>query len=526
MPKSLIEDESMMRGFVLFVIVDAILFGVVVYFLLKQPPQQNAIPVTAQWQSLDLAGQESFDKGKLLEAQRQFDESLKLARSGRDIKLEIASLNELADLAAAKGELKNRQELLSKAASLSSESASSLLSKIEETMTASKREAPSDIAAIDELCEKANVVASDLLLAGDYQTATVLATKTKELADAVLPSNSPVKGRCLHNLACALEQAGDFKGAIALFKQTLQFAASSAEPFGLLMANSYYDLGRAYLNSNQPVLAEKNFGVALQMFRQLIGPRSKEVANCKVQIAIAYEVEGTREKAIETAKSAIDICEDKSQVGQNELTLATAYSVIARAKNHLRPSQRALKLCERQTNKPYQLLCEVLVKTGDLSVGSSLEQAQALLDRAVAISMRFDKDRTRLVDADLSYVQGRIHLGKGEFALSKDAFERALVARRNYYGSDNPHYADVLTNIALTNALIGKADQAGKSFEDAATVLARCDKKDGGYPEASAFLKKEYGDWLVKVGRSADAEKVRKVVKWSRRYNELKAAEG
>lgn len=527
MPKSLVEDKMMLRAFLLFVVIDAIVFGVVVAFVLKQPPQQSAAPVpsTAKWQSLDVVGQEYFDKGQLTEAQLQFEASLRLAQSVHNTKLEIASLNELADLAAAKGDLKQRQYLLSKVGSLSSKSGSALLSKMEEARMALKAQAPIATAAITDLCEKANDAALNSLLAGDYQVAIVLATKTKELADAALPANMQVKARCVYSLGSALEETGDFKGAILLLKQALEFTANSSEPFGTLMASSYYDLGRAYLNSNQPVLAEKNLGVALQMFRQLIGPRSREVANCKVQLAMAYELQGERDKAIESARNAIDICEDKTQVRRDVIALATAYTVIARAKNHLHPIQRALKLTERQIIKPYQLLCEILVNTSELSVSSSPDQAQALLNRAVAISKRFADDRSRLVDADLSYVQGRIHFCKGEFALSKDAFEQALVARRNYYGSHSPHCADVLTNIAMINSLSGKVDLAGKSFEEAASVLARCNKKDGGYPEASALLKKEYGDWLIKVGRSADADNIRKIVKWSRRYNEQKAAE-
>ncbi len=529
MPKSLVEDKTMLLAFVLFVLVDAIVFGVIVAFVLKQPPQQSAsASVLAQWQSLDVAGQENYDKGELPQAKKQFDAALKLARSSQDKKLEIASLNELVDLASASGDLKGRAELLEAANSVNAKgkTASELLSALEKSTSESKAGQAVETTKITALCQKANDEVSNLLSMGDYHTARILVTKTKDLVDAALPANAPVRGLCLHNYGAVLLEEGDFSEAIAVFKQSLEFEAKSADLFGPAMASSYYKLGRAYLCSNDAGLAEKNIGVAWQMFRQLIGPRSKEVADCKAQLAVAYEAQGTKDRAIETARSAIEICEDKTQKEPDDLTLATAYNVIARAKSHVKPSLRALKLCERQIRKPYQLLCEILVKTSDLSAASSPEQAQALLNRAVAISKRFDKERSRLIDVDMSYVQGRIYFLKGDFALAKNAFEEALVARRNYYGTVSPHYADVLTFIATIHSIDGNVAKAEKSFEDAAEVLARCEKKDAGYPEASSFLKKEYGDWLIKAGRAADATKVRKVLKWSKRYNELKKAEG
>lgn len=462
-----------------------------------QPGVDRASRDTALWRTDDLAGQESFDTGKLAEAERQFNAGLKIARSAHDEELEIASLNEQIDLESAKGDLKRRQSLLNEIDSIrmSNKASTGLLRSIEKATAEVKAKETVDTAAVKLLCENANDAVANLLKSGNSKTAKLLVTKTMELAQVALPAEADVNGRCFHNLGDALQDEGDFKGAILYFKKAMECHAR-AGILSPIMARSYYELARAYLYSNDASLAEKNMMVALQMFRQLVGPQSAEVANCKVQLACIFEAQGIKDRAVEAAKSAISIFEGEEPKVVDELALARADDILARANQDLVASQRALKLCERQVAKPYPLLCEVLLETSELCVPSSLDYAQALLNRASAISKRFTHERSDLIDVDLLFVRGRIHLLKGELSEAKKAFEEALLVRERFHGVKSPQYVDVLTNLALVNVSGGNNQLAERYFKDANVLMAKCGPKQAGYQEALNFLQKEYSRWL------------------------------
>ena len=86
-----------------FVAATAVAAAIIATFVMIQRPQPAANVDFQNWQRRDVAGQEYFDKGQLKEAREQFEESLHLARDGRDVNLELASLNELLDLTRAEG---------------------------------------------------------------------------------------------------------------------------------------------------------------------------------------------------------------------------------------------------------------------------------------------------------------------------------------------------------------------------------------------------------------------------------------
>lgn len=490
----------------------SIAFVLIATFILMQPRTTTSPENDQQWKTLDVAGQEDFDKGKLVDAQKKFEKGLQLATAAHDAKLETASMNELLDLATANKQEKERAQLAASIAKLqvTKKTALALLPEIDKALAKASSHSSDSVETISTLCENANDSVASLLKAGDFKNAKLLVLKTKELADTALPLDAPVKARCLHNLAGALQDEGDFKNAIVMFKQALELHSKISGTLSPMMARSYYELGRAYLYSNDVDLAEKNLHVALQMYRQLVGPQSNEVANCKVQLAQVYEQLGDSQRSTQEANSAISILENVQEPDGE--TVATAYSIVARVNQDFLACKQALAICERQTTKPYPLLCDILIKMGHLCASSSLDASQALLQRAQAITERFADERKIPLDANLCYARGRVLLLKGDLPAAKASFEEALIAGEKVYGKISSPVSQTLTNLALCYEQSGNAKLAEETFKKASEVLKKCHRKQYQYTEATLFLTNEYSRWLDKNGRKPEAAALRKTI--------------
>lgn len=489
-----------------FVAATAVAAAIIATFVMIQRPQPAANVDFQNWQRRDVAGQEYFDKGQLKEAREQFEESLHLARDGRDVNLELASLNELLDLTRAEGGGKGDDQRLKEEISLRAPNVQALVSSIDKSL-AVKSDGASDERDVQAVCDKANDVAAELLDARQFKSARTVIVKTRELLDRVPPASS-AKARCFQNFGTLLLEEGDYNQSITILKSALELEGKSSDGLSPLMARSYYELGRAYLGAGKPDLAEKNIRVAQQLSRHLHGPNSIEAVNCKIQLALIYEAAGSEDKAVQEAKSAVDICEAAKDVKFNT-DCATAYSFLGRIGKEQRLLQLALRLCEHEVKKPYQLLGEVLLELAELTSVKSGDRATALLDRAYAVGQRFEEPTHDAFYANLHQLRGELYLTSGNPNYAKDSFEQALALRKKVYGNNcRPMLAESIASIAIAEERRGDSKAAEKMFKSAFAMLIDSNPDTPVYVRVKDLLQKEYVEWLKGKKRASDAAQV------------------
>lgn len=439
------------------------------------PQLQLAQPSIELWKKLDKEGQQLFDHGKKPEALATFNRSLEVAKKLEDKKLIVASLEELIDINRAIGdqaqvskvkeELKTYRETVKQAQHLQediAQEAQKLKGKVTD---------PADAERLRTLCNSAIDATMALTFEGDLDYPLNMLKQIKEFVERAFGTNDPLMVRCVHNMANIAHNQARYEDAIAGYKDTLSLEEKVLSPFDATNAKTLKSLARVYMQTGTELNeSEKLLKKAIEITRKAYGPESSQLANCRYLLATLYKSEGRRAEARREIETAIAIYEHSNDE-QDKLWLAECYDILGRITNDPQYTEKSLSKFEDTLGKEPQTMCQLLIRMADNTVEKDATAAQAYLDRARAISERFNKADKDRIEVELKPSQSRIYQKQGKMDQAEKELRDAMQYQEKEKGKDSLQVLDMKCQLADLLRLTPKTQEAEELYKQIFTAL-------------------------------------------------------
>jgi eukaryotic-like serine/threonine-protein kinase len=270
------------------------------------------------------------------------------------------------------------------------------------------------------------------------------------------------------DLSLALRMSGDLQGA----RQTLVHGQLIAEQSGLQRSPVYARLllnrGRICLIEGRVSEGRADLERSLRLYRDVVGPRSVEVAEVLSELSTALIWTDDHKLAEKAARESIDVFNS---------TVPSMYPDRVQTEANL---AEALYL-QNRLDEAASLLVEALRKSTELFGNNSAEVADIL-------------DRLSIV----RYAQRRL-------SESETYSRKAVATARIAYGDKHTLTASMATSLGRTLAEQGKYLEAEATLREAHETFARMLPSDHQYIASSEYL---LGEILLATNRVSEAEAV------------------
>ncbi|MBI1269083.1 protein kinase [bacterium] len=353
--------------------------------------------ISERWLTMDLAGQQAFDRGEYPLAEEKFNQSLQLAESsGKNSEYFIASLNELLDLAQATGKRAQADLLRQRIAALKDSRSMNAVLLQKELESASRADSKKSVEAIEDLVNNACDQIAVLAEAGNLDLAERLLVKARALADKNLDASSESLIRLAHNAAFIEHDRGNLEKARALYEKALAKESALLPKNHINRARTLLMLGRIDMQTGGADLEKTRARLkeALTIFRETLGPYDVMVGWTRYHLALLYYQNGRSREALSEINSAL-VSFQNSRPPQ-PVKLARAQALLAQISGDSEDFEKALGLFESRVTKDYPSMIELLSAFAEKIADSRPDYAHSLAVRALSLAGHLgESDRLR-----------------------------------------------------------------------------------------------------------------------------------
>lgn len=273
------------------------------------------IPTYLQkWQTQDVKGQEAFDNGDYITAQKCFEETLELANKMGKPNLVLVSLQELLDLERAKeiidpqleknkSHIEQKKKLEENIAALRNEEEKNVVS-LENELKMARTYKPDNLIG---LCDHVSDVAMSLTDSGHYPVAMRLLRKVEVLAQSA--NNPELSSRCLFALGHAFHEQGDTANARKYYQLTFKQQETRLPAYDPAIARTLVHLARANIHDKIDMIETREIlNRALAIYTRAYSPISGRVAWVNYYLALLDKSLNNLDSAKREVQNAIDVC--------------------------------------------------------------------------------------------------------------------------------------------------------------------------------------------------------------------------
>ncbi|MBX9695924.1 MAG: serine/threonine-protein kinase, partial [Cyanobacteria bacterium] len=335
-----------------------------------------------RWSRFDQLGQAAFDEGRLDEAEKQFDQSLRLAQSGSVApKMVRLSMDELMDLKRAEGKetqaalLETRIKLLEKDELAASERIHEQIARLVQDKVASVDE-------IEDIANQANDQAVSLIESSYLAEADKILSETTALVSDRLGVNNRTIVRCYHNRGFLLQTEGDYKNAQDWFRKALSTSEKIPPRDNPDTAKALFQLAKTGMQAQNQDNKEMEQWLkeSIAIFSKTLGPEHEKVALARCTLAELYSQNGQVDKSLKEIDAALAT---QNVNARNYPTCLLLKGTITRDERTLWDT---LKLFEAQSQKNYSLMCVTICRIVLFHGNKNLDRAESLIRRGFALS--------------------------------------------------------------------------------------------------------------------------------------------
>ena len=211
--------------------------------------------------------------------------------------------------------------------------------------------------------------------------------------------------------------------------------------------------------------ARQRFARVTEIFVSRLGHGHDWVATARLNLAIAEARLGDFAAARREHGRAIAAWEkalgkDHPFVAGALIELADVYREQGRPAEALPLLQRALAIREKSLTRDHRDVARTLTDLAStLTRMDQPTRAQRLADRALAIWNGLDAPDAPDYASVLA-LYAELNANRGDYAVAKDYYQRALQIRARVYGSASPLHAEIQSQLGLAVAALGDADAA------------------------------------------------------------------
>jgi len=314
-------------------------------------------------------------------------------------------------------------------------------------------------------------------------------------------------GSALAELAAALRKAGRFDESDSRLKEALEISRIANDQHSMAYARLLIDIGRLHIEQSRPLEAEKILNTALQLARELRGPRDPEVAAILSDISVAQSWRDDLESAERTAQEAVRIYETTNQKHPDRIMADYRLAEVYFQRGRI---TEAGTLYERALGSQKMLYGDASSRVGDTLdslarvrlAQNRIAEAEKLTREALA-AYKLSRGEEHYGTAYLQSSLAQILTRQGKYLEAEDLLRRALDVFAKTLPTDHQY-------VASTEYLLGEVLLAQNRLADAESLLVGSLErwKRSGAPEwRAARSASALGEALYRQGRIAEAEK-------------------
>lgn len=299
--------------------------------------------------------------------------------------------------------------------------------------------------------------------AGKYREALALG---EELLEELLTIDfAPVRARALYVVGFLRDDAGDYTGAEALLRQTIQEAARARDSVLVAKASSLLQFTIGY--------SQRRYEVALDMEDWVL--------------------------------AAAELADDDIARGEARNHLALVLRRMERHERARQLLQEAVVLLEKALGPEHPSLAIYTSNLASvlLTMGND-QEAQQLASRALNIRRKALGDDHPDVGSSLKRLAG-VQIRMGDYPRAKDLLEQALSIRERTRGPEHRQVATAANDLGYTLYKMGRYEESRSLFERALAIYKKSLQPND--PKIAGTLS-NLGDALVWMRRHEEAESV------------------
>ena len=310
-----------------------------------------------------------------------------------------------------------------------------------------------------------NLIAQQLWFEGRLMESKNASERAVNVAERTLRPDHPLVAESLRYLAATLSDLGDLERAVRLKGRALAITERNFGPDTPETATYLHSLASAEFAQGAYATSRGHFQRALRIFEAQYGLSHEFVAASLLMLARADASLGDYAAARRERFRAVNIYEyvhgpNHPYVANALIDLANVYrqqGVLTRA---LPLIERALAIREKSLGSDHRDVARTLADMALtlVQIGQS-SRAQAAATRAVDIWERLETpDAPEYATALALY--GDVQARRGNYAVARDYYKKAMAIRSRVFGLTHPAYSEVQVALALSLAKLGDGGPA------------------------------------------------------------------
>ncbi|WPB81699.1 tetratricopeptide repeat protein [Archangium violaceum] len=288
---------------------------------------------------------------------------------------------------------------------------------------------------------------------GDYKRAVPLLQRALEIWEAALGSDHPHVGAALQNLAQLYSLQGLYTLAEPFYVRALAIFETAFGREHLDVASSLNNFAGFYYAKGNYDRAESLFLRALEIRRKALGEDHPSMADLLHNLGTLYIDQGHYQKAERSLLRAISnrevvFGEKHSIVADSLCNLAVLYELQGHYARAEQIYQRVFAIREMVFGKNHPDVAEALKNFADLNMRHGLyDRARLLYESVLAIqTANFGEDHPQV--ASVRHNLGALYMEEGHYDLAEPLLSSALRSRESALGGHHPDVANTLQNLA------------------------------------------------------------------------------
>jgi CHAT domain-containing protein/tetratricopeptide (TPR) repeat protein len=305
-----------------------------------------------------------------------------------------------------------------------------------------------------------NLIAQQLWFEGRLLESKNASERAVNVAERTLRPDHPIVAESLRYLAATLSDLGDLERAVRLKDRALSITERNFGPDTAETATYLHSLASAEFAQGAYGASRGHFQRALRIFEARYGPSHEFVAASLLMLARADASLGDYAASRRERSRAINIYEhvhgpNHPYVANALMELANVYRQQGALMQALPLVERALAIREKSLGPDHRDVARTLADMAFtlVQMGQST-RAQAAATRAVDIWERLQTpDAPEYATALALY--GDVQARRGNYAVARDYYEKAIAIRTKVFGLTHPTSSEVQAALALSFAKIG-----------------------------------------------------------------------